>query len=84
MIGHIVETCPDDVAELRTKLDAMAADGARVISVIWQPRMVGSDQAAAYDARGSFLIVAERRFEDPLRPRGDLGDMAAEEAAPLA
>jgi hypothetical protein len=57
---HIVETCPDDLAQLQERLDSLSDSGARVISVVWQQRRVEEDQqAAAYDASGSFVIVAE-------------------------
>ncbi len=57
---HIVETCPDDLVSLGTRLDELSADGARIISVVWQTRRVQNDQMSAHDASGSFVIVAER------------------------
>ena len=69
---HIVETCPDDLGQLQERLDSLASGGARIISVIWQQRRVdGEEQAAAYEARGSFVIVAESNASEsyPLRDR---------------
>jgi hypothetical protein len=69
---HIVETCPDDLGQLQERLDAIATGGARIISVIWQQRRVEEEeQTAAYDARGSFVIVAETSASEsyPLRDR---------------
>lgn len=59
MARHIVETVPDDSEALRTRLDDLTAAGASIISVVWQPNRVVSDQAAAFDASGSFVIIAE-------------------------
>jgi hypothetical protein len=67
MISHSVETCPDDLAALRERLDAHARDGKRIVSVIWQPHRVEAEQSGAYGAVGSFVIVVETRFENPLR-----------------
>ena len=71
MISHTVETCPDDPAILRERLDELAAAGARILSVLWQPQRVDSDQSAAYEARGSFVIVVRSEFPDPLRTRDE-------------
>jgi hypothetical protein len=72
MISHTVETCPDDPAVLRERLDELAATGARILSVLWQPQRVDTDQSAAFEARGSFLIVMQSELPDPLRTRGDV------------
>jgi hypothetical protein len=76
MIDHLVETCPDDLAALKLRLDELAAGGAEIISVIWQANRVETDQSAAYEARGSFVIVARSGMENPLRAR------RAEESVP--
>lgn len=71
---HTVETCPDNLDDLRAHLNGLGDTGARVISVIWQARRVEDDQAGAYDTSGSFVIVSERpdAVADPLRPRPDV------------
>jgi hypothetical protein len=72
MISHTVETCPDDPAVLRERLDALAATGARIVSVLWQPQRVDTDQSAAFEARGSFVIVVQSEFPQPLRNRDEV------------
>jgi hypothetical protein len=67
MISHAVETCPDDPDLLRERLDDLARGGARILSVIWQPQRVEPDQQAAYEARGSFLIVVQTDNASGLR-----------------
>lgn len=71
MISHSVERCPDDLATLRVRLDELAREKVRIVTVLWQPQRVEDDQAAALGARGSFVIVTEQAFEDPLRERED-------------
>ena len=71
MTSHVIDTCPDDLAVLGNTLDDITRAGASIVSVLWHPsRIDPEDQAAAYDARGSFIIVS--------RP-----DAAASEAALL-
>ena len=72
MISHTIETCPDDLNALRERLDELAAGGARIVSVLWQPQRVETDQSAAYEASGSFVIVLQSEFPDPLRARDDV------------
>ena len=50
MFNHLVETCPDDHAVLRERLDELSSAGARIVSVVWQPQRSDTDQAAAFDA----------------------------------
>ena len=70
MIRHSIETCDDDLALLQARLDALTEDGARIISVLWQARRVVEEaQSAAYDARGSFVIITEREGPSILRQR---------------
>ena len=69
MTGHLVETCPDDPAALKLRLDELTAEGAEIVSVVWQPGRTESDQSAAYEARGSFVIVARRTDGGVLRER---------------
>ena len=79
MLRHTVETCPDDLTVLEERLDALAETGARIVSVIWQARrVVEEDQTSALDARGSFVIVAERQDADILRERQPVGEMLDE------
>ncbi len=60
MLHHAVETCPDDHAVLQRRLDELTAGGARILTVLWQPRRAdAADQQAAFEAAGSFLIVSE-------------------------
>jgi hypothetical protein len=73
MTGHLVETCPDDPAVLKLRLDELTAEGAEIVSVVWQAGRTDSDQEAAYAARGSFVIVA-RAGPGPLRLREPAGE----------
>lgn len=62
MLQHAIESCPDDHEALRSRLDELTAAGARIISVAWQPRRPDpSDQLAAFDSRGTFVIISERQ-----------------------
>ena len=69
MNGHLVEICTDDTDLLRLRLDELAAGGAEIVAVLWQANRVDSDQSAAYDARGSFVIIARSAEPSPLRAR---------------
>lgn len=69
MTTHSVECCPDDLGALRERLDEIAREGARIIAVIWQPQPVDPDQAALVAGRGSFVIVSQAGFDDPLREK---------------
>jgi hypothetical protein len=73
MNGHLVETCPDDPAALKLRLDELVAEGAEIVSVVWQAGRTESEQSAAYAARGSFVIVA-RAGPGPLRVRDPAGE----------
>ncbi len=84
MISHTVETCPDDPAVLRERLDELAASGARILSVLWQPQRVDTDQSAAFEARGSFVIVMQTEFPDPLRARDEVDQPHDLGSTPLA
>lgn len=76
MIRHTVDTCTDDLALLQERLDALALDGARIVSVVWQPRRVDeNDQSAALDARGGFVIVAEHPDTQVLSERQPIGEV---------
>lgn len=76
MHRHIVESCTDDTALLTERLDALTESGARIISVVWQARRVDEeDQSAALDARGGFVIVAERDATPLLRERQPVGEV---------
>ena len=76
MNGHLVEICTDDTDVLRLRLDELAAGGAEIVAVLWQANRVDSDQSAAYDARGSFVIIARSAERSPLRAR-PAGEAAA-------
>ena len=76
MLRHIVESCTDDPALLAERLDALAQSGARIVSVVWQARRVDEDdQSAALDARGGYVIVAERPEGAILRERPTMGEV---------
>jgi len=70
MIDHLVETCADDLGTLKTRLDELVEQNAEIITVLWQSNRVESDQSAAFDARGSFVIIARLDIESPLRANG--------------
>lgn len=75
MLRHTVEMCPDDLTQPQERLDALAATGARIVSVVWQPRRVEeADQSAALDASGSFVVIAEQREGAILRERPSVGE----------
>jgi len=79
MLRHTVETCTDDLTQLQQRLDALGEAGARIISVVWQARRVDEDdQSAALDARGSFVIIAEKQEDSLLRERAPSGDVMAD------
>lgn len=60
MRRHLIETCADDLDLLAERLDALARDGGRIISVIRQPTpSTDGDQVAALDGRGSYVIIVE-------------------------
>jgi hypothetical protein len=71
MTEHLVEVCPDDPADLKLRLDQLVAEGAEIVSVLWQAARAESEQTAAYDASGSFVIVA-RTKRGPLRSRATI------------
>ena len=79
MLRHTVETCTDDLTQLQQRLDALGEAGARIISVVWQARRVDEDdQSAALDARGSFVIIAEKQEDLLLRERAPSSDVMAD------
>ena len=84
MFTHSIETCPDDLATLRERLDHLANSGERIVSVLWQPHRVDVDQAAAYDASGSYVIIVERNVQPPLRAREPAAEAILPEVEPLA
>ena len=60
MHHHAVESCPDDTEVLRSRLDELSREGARILTVLWQPgRSDPTDQTAALSASGNFLIISE-------------------------
>ncbi|MBB5221589.1 hypothetical protein HNP73_001510 [Amaricoccus macauensis] len=78
---HTVESCPDDNEVLRARLDELSREGARILSVLWQPvRSDPTDQTAALSASGNFLIISEVGDRvaiergDVLRPQVTLED----------
>ena len=82
MIHHTIDTCPDDLTLLSAKLDSLSRAGARIISVMWQPgRVAEEDQAAALDASGSFVIVAQSEAAEILSMVDQPHEIPADEAA---
>jgi hypothetical protein len=77
MIRHSVETVPDDLAALQERLDALAAGGAEIVTVLWQARRIEEEQSGAYDARGSFVIISREPGVAVLRERGAGIDVGA-------
>lgn len=74
MFHHAIDTCPDDLKELAALLDAIARGGAEVVNVTWQPGQPGiEDQAAALDARGSFLIISRVQGQPAVAHIGERG-----------
>ena len=72
MISHSVEYCPDDIVTLRERLDELAQENVRILSVLWQPQTAeATDQAAAVSSRGSFVIIVENNVQQPLRERSE-------------
>ncbi len=59
MISHSVEYCTDDIGTLRERLDELAHEGIRIVSVLWQPQTAEADQAAAISSSGSFVIILQ-------------------------
>jgi hypothetical protein len=72
MSEHLVEVCLGDPAALKLRLDQLAAEGAEIVSVFWQANRLESDQIAAFEGGGSFVIVARQVGDRVLRERGDL------------
>lgn len=86
MISHSVEFCPDEVDTLRKRLDELAKEGVRIVSVLWQPQspQPETDQAAAISSRGTYVIIVENDSEPSLQARQEsdenkeiLADVAA-------
>jgi hypothetical protein len=65
-----VDTCADDPAVLRDRLQVIAGDGRRVISVAWQTRRhVALGDPGTYASRSEYTIVSERQAgHSDLRP----------------
>jgi hypothetical protein len=53
MHGQTVETCPDDLAVLRGRLDELAHGGARIVSVVWPQRADSTRRPPATRAEAS-------------------------------
>lgn len=69
MLQHAIETCADDPETLRVRLDELTSGGARILAIMWQPRRPDpSNQVAAFDSGGSFVIVSENAAQAVLRP----------------
>lgn len=70
MLHHAIETCPDDHEALRARLDELTNEGSRILAVLWQPRRPDpTDQAAAFNSLGSFVIISEAEADPVLRAR---------------
>lgn len=69
-MGHkqyAVYTVRDEPARLRDQLEHIAAEGGRVVSVIWQPaRQVTLEPGLApYEVTSGYVIVTEHELSDP-------------------
>jgi len=64
---YAVYTVRDEPARLRDQLDHIAAEGGRVVSVIWQPaRQVTLEPGLApYDVTSGYVIVSEHDLSEP-------------------
>jgi len=81
MIRHSIDTVTDDLALLKDRLDELSGQGARILAVVWQPRRAEpEDQAAAFDDRGSFIIISQAD-EIELRAAVLEADITAESVA---
>ena len=58
---YAVHTVRDEPVKLRDQLDHIAADGGRVVSVIWQPaRQVTLEPGLPpYDVASGYVVVSE-------------------------
>jgi hypothetical protein len=64
---YAVYTVRDEPARLRDQLDHIAAEGGRVVSVIWQPaRQVTLEPGLApNDVTSGYVIVSEHDLSEP-------------------
>jgi hypothetical protein len=75
MQDHLIEVFPDDAEALKTRLDELASQDHEIVSVLWQANRAENGQAGAYEARGSFVIVARRPASiSILREKSALGE----------
>ena len=63
---YAVYTVRDEPVRLRDQLDHIAAEGGRVVSVIWQPaRQVTLEPGLApYDVTSGYVIVSEHELPE--------------------
>ena len=63
---YAVHTVRDEPVRLRDQLDHIAAEGGRVVSVIWQPaRQVTLEPGLPpYDVTSGYIIVSEHELPD--------------------
>ena len=61
---YAVHTVPDEPARLRDQLDHIAADGGRVVSVIWQPaRQVTLEPGLPpHEVASGYVVVSEHEL----------------------
>ncbi len=64
---YAVHTVRDEPARLRDQLDHIAAEGGRVVSVIWQPaRQVMLEPGLdPYEVTSGYVIVSEHELSEP-------------------
>ncbi len=63
---YAVYTVRDEPARLRDQLDHIAAEGGKVVSVIWQPaRQVKLEPGLApYDVTSGYIIVSDHELPE--------------------
>jgi hypothetical protein len=64
-----VSMVPDEPVRLRDRLDELASENSKIISIIWQPtRQIRVDHdATPYEALSGYVIISEHEFSDASR-----------------
>ena len=67
---YAVDTVRDEPVRLREQLDHIAAEGGRVVSVIWQPaRQVTLEPGLQpYEVASGYVIISEHELHEGGRP----------------
>jgi hypothetical protein len=71
---YAVDTVRDEPVRLRDQLDHIAAEGGRVVSVIWQPaRQVTLEPGLPpYEVASGYVIVSEHELHEAAATEGPL------------